>query len=268
LAEWQDDLLGLSQLNRETLVLARQLGDRRGEAISLGNVGANRLDLGDLTAGRRDLETGLVLIRQNGDRALECGPLCSLSVLALFEGDPTRALDMAHSALETAVAVQARVFEALAALFLGHAEAALNRPTQAMQAYVRARQVAQDIGDGIRFDSGAALARLALSQNDPIGALREVQALLATGGLAGEFDGAEHPRWIELTMHSALATSSDPRAGAWLERAHRRLEATALAIADLRLRQMFLTHIPHHREIVTLWRRLPQGRGSDLYPRS
>jgi hypothetical protein len=49
------------------------------------------------------------------------------------------------------------------------------------------------------------------------------------------------------------AAAGDPRADTWLERAHRTLMARADSIEDAALRQMFLTHIPHHPDITALW---------------
>ena len=128
--------------------------------------------------------------------------------------------------------------------------------------------------------SSAGLAGLAWAQGDIGGALREVNALLAwaragapgdavggprddsapfaidatdTTDAAGNVDGAEYPRLIELTVYRVLAAAGDPRASAWLQRAHSALMAQADAITDAALRQMFLTNIPHRRDIVALW---------------
>ena len=269
LAIQRNDRIGTLEFTREALALSRQIGDRRREAMNLGNVGASWLGLGDLAAARRDLEESLRLIRQNGDRPSEGVKRQSLSVLALWQGDETRALVLAQSALNAAVAAQELDREAEAALALGDAEAALGRPEQAAQAYERARSVAQQLGDGMQFDAGAGLARLALAQGDTLTAMREVQALLAQAAgeaddgstdVASAFEGAEAPRWIELTVHQVLAAALDVRAGPWLVRAHRALMAQADVISDAGLRQMFLSNIPHHREIVELWTKLHSHR--------
>ena len=275
LAQRRDDLVRMLEPLRESLNLSRQAGDRRQEAIALVNVGVCWLGLGDLAAARRDLEEGLRLVRQNGDRAVECAPLCSLSTLALWQGGDARALALARSALDIAVAVQAGDWEAYASLYLGDAEAALGRVAPAAKAYARARRVAQEIGSGAQFDASAGLGRLALAQGDIGGALSDVHALLSAAGAGAEadaadgpveadervateaaashFEGAFAPRLIELTIHQVLAAAGDPRAAAWLQRAHRALMAQADAITDATLRQMFLTNIPHHREIVARW---------------
>ena len=262
----------------EALILSRQAHDRLSEAIMLGNVGCGWLALGNLAAARRNLEEGLQLIGQNGDRTAECSFVGTMSVLALWEGDDVRALALARNALDTAVDVRARDSEAFSWLCLGGAEAALGRLASAALAYTQARDVAQEISSGCQFDAGAGLAAVAMAQGDIGGALREVNALLAlaraaapgdAGGGRGEvsapsangaseaatgnFGGAGMPRLIELTVHRVLAAAGDPRANAWLQRTHSALMAQADAITDAALRQMFLTNIPHHRDIVALW---------------
>jgi class 3 adenylate cyclase len=274
LAERRHDPVRAHELMRETRNLARRAGDRRGEAIALFNVGSASLGLGDLATARRDLEEGLRLMRQNGDRMVECGALCDLSRLALWQGDDARALALARSALSTAVAVQAPDWEALASFRLGDAEAALGRTAPAAEAYAHACSIAREVGDPVRVDATAALASLALARGDIGAALQAVDSLIAADpasvradsaavpaeagepvsaeALADTFD-ADAPRRIELTIHRVLAAAGDPRAAAWLQRAHRALTAQADAITDAALRQMFLTNIPHHREIMALW---------------
>jgi class 3 adenylate cyclase len=272
LAARQDDPVRSLALHRECLALWRQTGDRRAEAIAVYNIGAVWLSLGDLAAARQGLEEGLRLGQQNGDRALECAILCGLSELALWQGDDAHALAWARSALDAAVAVQARELEASAWIRLGDAEAAQGRQPLAAQAYAHAQRVEQEIGNALRFGTSASLARLALAQGDLAGARLAVDALLsqAQAGTAGvgdtdananavNFDGAEWPRLIELTVHRVYAAEGDPKAAAWLQRAHRALLAQADAISDAGLRQMFLANIPQHRDILALWAAQERG---------
>ncbi len=276
---WGDWVLAID-LYRQFLVIMRQVGDRRNEAVGLVNVGIGWLNLGHLTAARSDLEEGLRLVRQNGDRTVQCGPLCNLSALALWHGDDARALSLARTALDTAVETQARDWEVEALVALGNAEAALGREAPAAQAYRRAGVVGQEIGYKKRFDAGAGLARLGLARGDVAGAMQQVETLLqdAVSGTPAEADGAGDAalpvedaaaaeatapastaferacnRLIELTVHRVFAAAGDPRAAAWLQRAHSALMAEADRITDPALRQMFLSNIPEHRDIVALW---------------
>jgi class 3 adenylate cyclase/tetratricopeptide (TPR) repeat protein len=249
LAERRDDRAGALALFRLGLGLDRQLGDRRNEAIGLGNVGLLSLALGDLPGAQRDLEEALQMVRHNGDRAIEPHFLGGLSVLMLWRGDSDRALALAHNALDSATAVQARDRVASASVCVADAEAALGMLAAAARTYEGARVLAQEVGDGHRFDASAGLAKLLLAQGDISGAMQALHPLLSSDA---RFTGAEWPRKIELAIHQVLAAASDPRAAQWLHSAHSALMAQADAISDVALRDMFLTHIPHHRDIVAL----------------
>ncbi|WP_162245888.1 MULTISPECIES: adenylate/guanylate cyclase domain-containing protein [unclassified Roseateles] len=279
LAERCDDRVGALGMFRESLAISRQAGDRRNEAIQLGNVGLLSLPLGDLSTAQRDLDESLQMVRQNGDRALECARLCGLSALAVLKGEADRARVHAGNALDTARAVQAREWVAFASFCLADALTAGGQVAAAAAAYAEARTLAEELNSGWRFDAGAGLASLLLAQGDISGAVRALQPLLppaeqpvdeavaqgtamsggpaAPASAAGSFPGAEWPRKIEFTIHRVLATAGDPRAAEWLQRAHRTLMAQADAIKDVALRQMFLTNIPHHRDIAARW----QARG-------
>lgn len=130
----------------------------------------------------------------------------------------------------------------------------------ARRAYTQAHAWAREIGSAWQHDASAGLARVALAEGDAaaaqaaLAALQPVLGLVASGGT---LDGAEYPRQIELTCQQALARAGDPRAAAWLGRAHSALMAQADAISrsttDSALRHGFLHHIPHHRAIVAAW---------------
>ena len=259
IASRQGDDVAKLDLLQQSLAADQAEGNRRAEAIARGNVGVGWLDLGELTQARRALEEGLRLIRANGDRALECSPLCNLSTLALRQGDDARALALARTALETAVVVQARNWQAIALCRLGDAELALGRHAAAAEAYGQARERATEIDDPLQHDASSGLARVALAQGDNAAALHAIAPLLAldarTGADSGLLDGAEYPRLIELTCHQVLVRAGGPGAADWLRRAHERLQANAARITDAHLRQSFLHNIPHHREIVAAWTR-------------
>ena len=74
-------------LSRRNLLINREIGDRRSEAIALSNLGVAWLELGDLAQARRDSQESLRMLRANGDRVIEGSTLCNLSDLALMHGD-------------------------------------------------------------------------------------------------------------------------------------------------------------------------------------
>ena len=256
----QNDEVGALLLDQQSLAAYRASGDRRNEAIAHGNIGAGWLGLGDLARARGELEEGLRLMRSNGDRALEVMPLCALSTLAMWQGDDAHALVQARAALETAVAVHARDHEAAAWCRVGEAELALGRFAAAAEALGSARARAIEIASPYRHDAAAGLARVALAQGDRHTAMRALDELLAladkTDADENALDGVEFPRLVEWTCHRVLASAGereDPRAVAWLVRAHDALQVQAATIQDAALRQGFLRNIPVHREIVAAW---------------
>ena len=269
----QGDLVSQLDLSRQNVLIVREAGDRVNEAIGLLNLGAGWLNLGDLAQARRELDAALQLLRANGDRVMEGAALGTLSRLALWQGDETRALALARQALDIAVATQARDTEVEAGLRLGEAELALGRSAAARQAYAQARERALEIDSPMQHDASAGLACVALAEHGAAGAstaapaapatetaqaaLQALQSLLDHLAAGGTLDGTWYPRLIELTVHQALALAGDPRAAEWLARAHTALMAQADAISqhgtDPALRHGFLNHIPHHRAIVAAW---------------
>ena len=264
-AVMQDDQVGPLELNRQSLQIQRETGDRVNEAIGMANLGGGWLGLGDLVQARRDLDAALQMLRANGDRVVEGATLVSLSVLALWQGQEARALALARQALDIAVAAQAREHAVLARMQLGDAELALGRVAEARQAYSHAHAGALEIGSAHQHDASAGLARVALAEGDDAAALVALRPLLGHVAAGGTLDGTQYPRLIELTCHQALARAGDPAAADWLARAHSALMAQADAIgressressqhgAGPALRHGFLSNIPYHREIVAAW---------------
>jgi len=257
IAGMQNDEVGALQFDQQSLAAYAAAGDRRNEAIAHGNIGAGWLGLGELALARRELEEGLRLMRANGERALEVSPMCALATLALWQGNDAHALVQARTALETAVAVEARDQQIAAWCRLGEAELALGRHVAAAQAFGSAHARAIQIASPYRHDAAAGLARVALAKGDSSAAMHALAPLLAlgatTGAVENPLDGVEFPRLVEWTCHRALTSAGDQRASGWLARAHEAVQDQAAAIDDAALRQGFLRNIPFHREIVAAW---------------
>jgi len=251
-ANMEGDLMGNLHLSRRNLMLNRQIGDGRSEAIALSNLGVAWLELGDLEAASRDSEAALQMLRTNGDRVIEGATLCNMSDVALMRGDAASALTLARSALDILVSTKARDRELDAWLKLGQAELALGRFDAAEKSFEQMRQQALALESAWRYDALAGLARIALAQGDDAKALRHLEVVLAHSAAGGTLDGTVKPRLIELTCHNALARARDVGATAWLKRAHDALRTQATTIDDLDLRRSFLENIPYHREIVAI----------------
>jgi len=253
IAYWQDDPMSRLELIQQALSLNDEVGDRRGQAIQRGNLGASWLELGELALARRDLEECVRLARANGDLPLECTAVCNLSQLSLWQGEASQAEQFARAALESARAVEAHVMEVGALVYLGNAQLFLCHYALAAQSFERARSLALEIGLMLHHEAAAGLARVALAQGDVRGALGHVEGVLAHVAAGGTFEGLDSARVVELTCYQALMSAHDRRAGEWLKRAYAELHARAATISDDALRNAFLSNIPAHREILAAW---------------
>jgi class 3 adenylate cyclase/tetratricopeptide (TPR) repeat protein len=254
LAHDEGDVMGVLELTRQTLAIEREIGDRRSEAISLGNLGAGWMNLGEFEVARTCFEASLHLARANGDRPMQGGPLGDLSQLACWQGEFERARTLAQSTLDVARSVEARDDEAIALFHLGNAELGLGRAATALGAYQQSYEIARDIGHAMQHCAKAGMARVALSAGDLQGALRHVDQLL-TCVAEGEALEVEE----ELTCHQVLASAKDERARSVLDRVHQRLQVAASAIPDAMLRRGFLENIPFHRQTLALYRASRHG---------
>lgn len=257
----EDDLAASVELSRQALPVERELGNRRAEAITLGNLGIAWFALGEFGRARHYMDEGLRLTRAVGDLASETNPLLNLSQLALLEGDAAQALAFGQEALDVAVAVQDPQAETLALCRRGDAELALGRFAAAAASFERAHAVALAIDDVLQHEAAAGLARLALVRGDATDGLKPVTDLLAYLSAGGTLEGTEQPYLIWLICHQVLLRTGDPRAPRMLASAHAALQSRAAAISDPALRQGFLANIPEHREIVAAWKNAHKEAG-------
>jgi tetratricopeptide (TPR) repeat protein len=253
-AKTRRDFLGSLDLYRQGLQIHRETGDRINEAIALSNLGVAWLGLGDLARARRDLEEALQLLRANGDRITEGATLANLSRIALYQGDETLALSLARSALDIALAGQARDNEVTAGLRLGEAELALGRLAESRQAYMQARTRMLDVHSAPSHAASAGLTRVALAEGDVAAAWGTLQSLVDRVSSGGKLDQVFDPEF-EFICYQVLSRVGDVRASDCLVRAHAALMVKADAILNAAIRTCFLQNTPHHRDIVAAWSR-------------
>ncbi len=249
----QQDMVARLHWNERELTLRRHLGDRRQEAMCLANLGGSWLALGELFHSRRCCEEALQMARVRGERRSECFPLYHLSILERWLGNGAKAATLARSAVEAAVATGIKDFELYTLTALGEAELAAGRLEAAGDAFSRAQDLALQRKLPDQPDNVAGLARLALARGDVPEALRQVQRVLDLEAATGVAHQARNQERVNLVCHLVLARAMDPRAEAWLQRAHGQLLATAAKISDEALREGFLANIPDHRAILAAW---------------
>ena len=98
-------------------------------------------------------------------------------------------------------------------------------------------------------------ARVALARGDASEAQRLAEQLLDEARAdrsTQQLDGT-YEHLIRLTLYRAFVSSDAPRAERLLAEAHAALTTEAERIHDVELRQLFLSRITEHREIVELW---------------
>lgn len=248
-----DDFAGHLELGRQQWALFKDLGDLPAEAVTQLHLGISLLGAGDAARSRRHLEEGLRLSRAAGDRVMEPYAQTYLAMIELRQGriEPARAL--AQAALDTSLAVH-NVETQITALFqLADIELASGRTEAAAAAYGRARTIAIEHDETLRFDAAAGLARVAMACGDHAAALQALDDVLVHLAAGGVLDGTESRQRIRITCVQVLAAAGDPRAEAMLALAHADLQRQAAGIEDPVLRHHFLNDVPEHREIAAAW---------------
>ncbi len=248
----RDPVAGL-HWDEQTLAVWRELGDRSQEAISVGNIGESWLELGESTRARRHLEEGAQLARACGNLIAHSAALGNLSALERRLGNGERAVALARLAIDAAVATSAPDFEAIALQQLGEAEHTLGRHAAAAQAFEAVQALALRHQLPEPPDALAALAAVALAQGDVPAALGRLQRVLDLDAAGAVATRSLNPRRLALICHRVLSSAGDPRAQAWLQRAHDELLGIAATISDDALRDGFLNNIPDHRAILAAW---------------
>ena len=91
------------ELGEAALAILREIDDRRGIAGSLNHVGADLVEIGEVARGMAMLEEALAIYTELGDRRAVASSIHTLGDLALDQGDTQRAAGQYRQALEVAV---------------------------------------------------------------------------------------------------------------------------------------------------------------------
>jgi predicted ATPase/DNA-binding CsgD family transcriptional regulator/DNA-binding XRE family transcriptional regulator len=104
---------------RDSLAMARDLGDLAGSAGALGNLGRMALDQGDIAAARPLLEESLAIHQQLGNQGGVSRLLSHLGALAMFEHDDRRARALLEESLAREREIGDTFWVAVALVWLG-----------------------------------------------------------------------------------------------------------------------------------------------------
>jgi tetratricopeptide (TPR) repeat protein len=179
-------------------------------------------------------------------------------LLAMRTGDYRAACEYAEDGLRLLQLAGERTWEVFAHTVLGHAYLGAGRHVEAEAAYRQAALLHDELGEpGGAVEPLAGLARAALAGGDVAEACARIGPILVSLE-AGTIDAADDPLRVYLTCWQVLCAAGDPRAEQVLRQGFDLLQARAARIDDARMRQMFLEHVPHHREIAETWRSRPR----------
>ena len=138
------------ELYEQALAIARETGDRAGEATDLGNLASSYADLGQIARAIELYEQALAIDRETGDRAGEAVALGNLGLRYAELGQIARAIELYEQALAIARQIGYRLAEAADLASLG-------------EAY-------RDLGS---WDQGASYSREAIDIADAIGSAQQ-----------------------------------------------------------------------------------------------
>ncbi len=145
--------------SRQALAIQRQISDKRGEAVALGNLSSIYTYMGDSAQALDLYREALPLLRQAGERASEADLLGVAGSILLRRGEAKAALPYYERALDLSRQVEDRRREAVAMVDLGPVYMALGEPEKASESLDRG--LAQLAGVGDRVQQSRALYYLA-----------------------------------------------------------------------------------------------------------
>jgi len=131
----------------QALLLKRAVGDRGGEAIALHNIGLVYDSLGEQQRALEDYNQALSLKRAVGDRGGEADTLNNIGLVYDSLGDEQKALEYYNQALPLRRAVSDRAGEAATLNNIGVVYRSLGEQQKALEYYKQALPLARAVGD-------------------------------------------------------------------------------------------------------------------------
>lgn len=166
--------------------LAREIGDRYGEAASLSNLGLVEYSLGHYADSRELYAQALARWRAGGDIYGEASALQNLGNVETLLKDYGRATELYTSALQISERLGNPAGKMSSLIALGFVDHKLGQEEAASQRLRRARSIAQELGD-TQLEAVACgnLASVELAQNDLRSAAESLSAALELASRIG-----------------------------------------------------------------------------------
>jgi tetratricopeptide (TPR) repeat protein len=173
LASVQADYRRAFTLLEASLELWRELGDKRGVAITLNSLGSAMYDRGDFDSAFRNQEESLALAREIGDKWGIASTLNSLGELARCRGDYAAARSLYQESLALRQELGNKVGIAVCLHNLGYVAQHEQDASQASALFAEALSLAQEAGDMQSIaECLTGMAGVLVSRNQPVDAAR------------------------------------------------------------------------------------------------
>jgi tetratricopeptide (TPR) repeat protein len=212
IAETRSDLTAAAAYAQETLSLSQTMGLRHLESAAHASLGRIALAGEDYGSATDHCEQALSIARECGDSRAEARALLALARIHLEEGKREEAWRRSLLAVEQARVSEDPLIEARALLVSGHAFTELGMTDQAFEAYERARQLQERLGQsGEVIESLTGLARATLARGDAAEAQAFVEEILSRLE-GGDLVGVRDPVRVYLACYQVLEANGDPRA--------------------------------------------------------
>lgn len=176
-----------ARAGREALALYRELGDRRGGAFVLRELGAVSARSGDYALASTYDEESAAIFGELGDRRLCAQQLANLGDLTFRQADFARARELVRESLELPRERGATFEIAIAVNLLGFVELCEERHEEARAALVEGMLLSYDVGSpadlAYSFDGLAAVAAARADWSRAVRLVGRAEAILAELGL-------------------------------------------------------------------------------------
>ncbi len=149
---------------KQALDISREIGDRRGEEIHLGNLGSAYSDLGQVEKAIEYHKQALEISREIGDRHGEGADLGNLGLAYSNLGKVEKAIEYHKQALDISREIGDRHGEGVWLGNFGLAYSNLGQVEKAIEYYKQALDISREIGD--RRNEGVWLGNLGLAYSD------------------------------------------------------------------------------------------------------
>jgi predicted ATPase/transcriptional regulator with XRE-family HTH domain len=215
--------------------------------------------LGDYHRARQYSEQALVEQRRLGDHIGVIDTLCTLAWVHQQVGEAATALTYVREALHLSQTAGAAMYEGVALLGLGRAQASLGKLAEAAATYQQALTLQRALGQRQwSLETRSELAHTALLQQRPTEALAWVNEILGEV-VSSALQGVREPFRVYWICQQVLQANHDPRAATVLTAAYRHLQTQADTLDDQALRHSFLHQVAVNRAIGEAYlARLPQ----------